>query len=159
MLNYKVATMFILTASSLFAGVGKKYGIAGCGLGSMVMGKSSNQVLAATTNGTGGQIFAITTGTSNCADDGVALADKEKEYFSNANYESLKQEMAQGKGENLYAMASLFGCQGDAFASSMKTNYTAIFPTTETDSDAMLETVENLVGTDSGLNLACSEVN
>ena len=87
------------------------------------------------------------------------MVDKEKEFFANANYESLKQEMAQGKGENLMAMASLFGCQSEAFAISMKVHYGAIFPTAETDSEAMLTNMESLVGNDSGLTNACTEVN
>lgn len=150
----------ILAAASAEAGVGRKYGTAGCGLGSMLMGKSGSQVLAATTNGTSGnQVFGITTGTSNCADDGVAMIDKEKEFFANANYESLMQEIAQGKGENLEAMASLYGCHGDAFASSMKNHYTAIFPAKDTDSDAMLANIDEVVSSDAALHNACKDVN
>jgi len=150
----------ILAAASAEAGVGRKYGTAGCGLGSMLMGKSGSQVLAGTTNGTfGTQLFGITSGTSNCADDGVAMVDKEKEFFASANYESLMQEIAQGKGENLEAMASLYGCHGDAFASSMKTHYTAIFPAKDTDSDAMLANIDEVVSSDAALHNACKDVN
>ncbi len=44
------------------------YGVAGCGLGSMVFGNQEGgiQVIAATLNGTGIQTFGITSGTSNC---------------------------------------------------------------------------------------------
>ncbi len=138
----------------------KKYGIAGCGLGSMAMGKSGNQVLAATTNGTSySQFFGITSGTSNCAEDGLAMVDKEKEYFANANYESLMQEMAQGKGENLVVMASLFGCQSETFSSSMKTNYGKIFPNNDTDSEGMLGNMEELVVSNPDLKNACKDIN
>lgn len=156
---YVLFAAAILAAASAQAGVARKYGTAGCGLGSIVMGRTGSQVLAATTNATGVQAFGITTGTSNCAEDGVAMVDKEKEFFANANYESLMQEIAQGKGENLQAMASLYGCHGDAFASSMKTHYTAIFPAKDTDSDAMLANIDDVVSSDAALQNACKDVN
>jgi len=158
---YVLFAAAILAAASTNAGVGRKYGVAGCGMGSMLMGKSSSQVLVATTNNytVPTQLFGITSGTSNCADDGVAMVDKEKEFFASANYESLMQEIAQGKGENLQAMASLYGCHGDAFASSMKNHYTAIFPAKDTDSDAMLANMDAVVTSDAALQNACKDVN
>ncbi len=41
----------------------------------------------------------------------------------------------------------------------MKSNYGKIFPTRETDSEAMLANVQEVVGTDSGLQGACKDVN
>ena len=35
---------------------------------------------------------------------------KEREVFAQENYTSLVKEMAQGKGENLYTLASLYQC-------------------------------------------------
>jgi hypothetical protein len=157
---YVLFAAAILAAVSVEAGAGRKYGTAGCGLGSIVMGRSGSQVLAGTTNSTFySQLFGITTGTSNCAEDGVAMVDKEKEFFANANYESLMQEIAQGKGENLEAMASLYGCHGDAFASSMKNHYTAIFPAKDTDSETMLSNMDAVVTSDAALQNACKDVN
>lgn len=102
----------------------KNYGMAGCGLGSVVMGKSGSQVLAATTNDILiPQTSAITTGTLNCTDDGVAMNDREQELFTEANFEVLKQEIAMGQGENIYALASLMGCdesQSQVFSSSLQ---------------------------------------
>jgi hypothetical protein len=140
----------------------KKYGTAGCGLGSMIFHdqKGLIQIVAATTNGTSGnQTFAISTGTLNCSEDGLAMADKEKEFFASANYESLMQEMAQGKGENLQAMASLYGCGNDAFAASVKSNYSRIFPTPETNSSAMLTNLDGVIASDVSLKNSCTESN
>jgi len=140
----------------------KKYGTAGCGLGSMIFHdqKGFIQVVAATTNGTSGnQTFAISTGTLNCSEDGLAMADKEKEFFASANYESLMQEMAQGKGENLQAMASLYGCGTEAFAASVKSNYSQIFPTAETNSSAMLTNLDGVIASDVSLKSSCTESN
>src|SRR4051812_44427690 len=59
------------------------YGMAGCGLGSLAIRDGSKwmQVVAATLNGTGVQTFGISFGTSNCTEDGVATAAREKEAF------------------------------------------------------------------------------
>jgi hypothetical protein len=149
----------LCASSSLFAGA--KYGSAGCGLGSLVFGdqKGFVQVFAATTNATFySQTFGITSGTSNCTDDGVAMIDKEKQYFSEANFESLKQEMAQGQGENLTAYASLFGCSSTAFATSMQGNYSKVF-TPGVDADAMLQNVQSVVGSDATLQATCRDAN
>lgn len=51
----------------------RPYGMAGCGLGSMVVGKNGGQVTAGTTNGSSSnQYFGITTGTLNCIDDSAS---------------------------------------------------------------------------------------
>ena len=118
--NITVAALLLAGAS-----MAKEYGMAGCGLGSVVMGKSGSQVLAATTNGTlYSQSIGITIGTLNCTDDGVAMGEREQELFAEANFDLLKQEIAQGEGENLYALASLMGCsdeQGRALSSNLQT--------------------------------------
>ena len=158
-IGMKFCALALCASSSLFAGA--KYGTAGCGLGSLVFGdqKGIVQIFAATTNATFySQTFGITSGTSNCTDDGVAMIDKEKQYFSEANFESLKQEMAQGKGENLDAYASLFGCSSSAFSSSMQSNYGKVFAK-GTDADGMLQNVQSLVGSDASLQASCRDVN
>ena len=160
-LGMKSFILVTLCASTSLFAAGKKYGTAGCGLGSMVFGdqKGIMQIFAATTNGTSAnQLFGITTGTSNCTDDGVAMIDKEKTYFSEANFESLKQEMAQGKGENLEAYASLFGCSSGAFASTVQNNYGKIF-TPGVNADGMLDNVQNLVSSDASLQTSCKDLN
>ena len=103
------ASLLLLPISVFAAG----YGPAGCGLGSMVIGSKPGmeQVFAATTNGTSGsQTFGITSGTSNCGDHGLVNLSKEREVFAQENYTSLVKEMAQGKGESLSTLASLYQC-------------------------------------------------
>jgi len=97
--------------------------MAGCGLGSMVVEDSSkwSQVLAATLNGTGMQTFGISFGTSNCTEDGVMQASKEKEAFIEANVVELRRDLALGQGEYLSALGSLYGCSGEANQGFMKT--------------------------------------
>jgi hypothetical protein len=57
------------------------------------------QVMMATTNGTfGSQTFGISSGTSGCTNDGVIMKNKHINMTSRA-FESLAQEMAQGRGK------------------------------------------------------------
>src|SRR4051812_16002049 len=81
------------------------YGMAGCGLGSLVFGQENTmlkQILAATTNGTfGSQTFGITSGTSNCTTAGVVKAQREQAAFVEVNFRDLKRDMAAGGGEFL----------------------------------------------------------
>lgn len=140
-----------------------KYGPAGCGLGSLVFGdmKGPVQIVAATLNGIyGNQTFAMSSGTSNCKDDGVTLREKEQEFFANANFESLNQEIAQGQGENLRAFATLFGCKGEGvekFSQAVHSQYSQIFPSQKTNSVEMLGHVQGVVKTSPELQASCSE--
>ena len=91
------------------------YGMAGCGLGSIVIGPKPGiiQVFAATTNGSSySQTFGITTGTSNCADAKSSAALMEQQDFIANNLAPLSKEMAQGQGEILAAFTQTLGCSG-----------------------------------------------
>lgn len=128
--------LFLAIAATLLAGtaaMASETG-AGCGLGKMIFeGKKGIlfQSLAWTTNGTlGNQTFGITSGTSGCDADAVILREKEQEVFVAANFDRLSQDMAQGRGETVDAMASLMGCDAVAhadFARMGQERYGAIF--------------------------------
>jgi hypothetical protein len=113
------------------AGAGN-YGMAGCGIGALAFGDEPGyiQIVAATLNNILiPQTSAITSGTSNCTEDGVSVKDKEQQMFLEANYESLIQEIAQGSGAHLSAFATLFGCnntQIESFSSVMQDNFQII---------------------------------
>lgn len=97
--------------------VAQDYGLAGCGLGSIVFGGDAGmiQVLAATTNGTSAsQTFGITSGTSNCTDGGAVAKADEKKAFVEVNYAQLSRDAAKGGGEYLAAFATLMGCKVDS---------------------------------------------
>lgn len=112
-----------------------KYGMAGCGLGSLVLKENNKmmQVLAATTNGTSAsQTFGITFGTSNCsASAQTAAATKAaQEMFVANNLNALSKEAAQGEGQTLNAFAFLLGCNGDSvnqFAKLSRDSYDAVY--------------------------------
>ena len=123
------ALALLAVASMASAG---KYGTAGCGVGSLAFGdqKGMIQIVAATLNNTPiPQTSAITTGTSNCTEDGVALVDRERALFAEANFDVIKQEISMGKGENVAVLASLYGCTGasvGSFGSAVQANYAKI---------------------------------
>ena len=109
-----------------------KYGSAGCGLGSIIIGPGEgfSQVFAATSNGMGGQSFGITSGTSNCVNQDKAALNEQQESFMMANYSALSKEMAQGRGETLASFADVLGCSQGAqprFASVLQNSYARIF--------------------------------
>lgn len=124
------------------------YGMAGCGLGSMVIKDNGIlQIFAATTNGTSAnQTFGITTGTSNCTPGGAAYREKQQEVFVSVNFESLEKEMAAGKGEKLDAFAAILGCRsGASFGSMARDNYDSFF-TAETTPSSLLAGVKSKIG-------------
>lgn len=114
----------LLVALGLFMGIGQAaegavgYGPAGCGLGSIVVGKEPGmgQVFAATTNGTSySQVFGITSGTSNCIPEHKAAAFKSQKMFIENNIASVAIEAAQGDGETLRALAATLGCNAEGY--------------------------------------------
>ncbi len=102
------------------------YGVAGCGLGSMVFGNQEGvvQVLAATINGTGVQTFGITSGTSNCGHGLFAKA--EINTFIQSNAVALENDIARGQGEALNTLNNMLGC-GTQFSSALQKNYKEIY--------------------------------
>ena len=108
-MRYKLATMsvgiVVLCLQSIVAlAIPNPDTGPGCGLGKKLWSNSMNQknilpqAFMATTNVTGVQTFAISSGTSGCSNDGVLWADKKVEAFVATNYDDLVQEMAQGRG-------------------------------------------------------------
>ena len=111
----------------------RHYGMAGCGLGSNVFNDDGivQQVLATTTNGTSyNQTFGISSGTSNCTDDGVVRAGYEVPMFIESNQIALATESARGNGETIEHLASLIGCEkSGSVGSVLQKNYRNIFST------------------------------
>nr|WP_244934876.1 DUF3015 domain-containing protein [Leptospira jelokensis] len=140
----------------------KKYGMAGCGLGSVILGaKDQSQIAVATTNGVYyNQSFGITSGTSNCTADGVVKQEKVQELFVTMNYDSLGQEMASGKGEKLESLGNLLGCSSDSlsrFGQVTKENYAKLI-TDDSTPASVLSAVKSEVKSDKILAKSCSQI-
>lgn len=106
---------------------GQGYGVAGCGLGSVVFGPKPGmiQIVSATLNGTSAnQTFAITTGTLNCD---IPEMGQQAAVFIEINNESFKTELARGHGETVSSLAYILKCKdAELFGNTMRENYGTI---------------------------------
>lgn len=108
----------------------RRYGMAGCGLGSVLL-PNGPQVLTSIVNGLfWNQVFVISSGTSNCQNDTVRQAGLEQEQFMVTNYKDIARQAAQGDGEALEGLASELGCTSQnqkLFAKFTQKNHQKIF--------------------------------
>lgn len=134
----------------------RPYGMAGCGLGTLVMDKRSSQVLVATTNGTGFQTIGITLGTSNCVDEATAqVADKMDKYI-HINKIQLAGDVAKGNGETIVALSEVIGCQSSQnLGSTLKANYRDVFANDFTTNE-VTDSIITVIQKDSQLSKECS---
>ncbi len=125
---------------------GQGYGVAGCGLGSIVFGAKPGiiQVVAATLNGTGGQTFAITTGTSNCD---IPEMGHQAAVFIEVNRAILAKDASRGQGETVEGLASILNCSdATAFGQGLQSNFGTIFKKENNSFEAtraILSTIES----------------
>jgi hypothetical protein len=161
-MNKKLLMVALLSATALLVNnisAKEEYGMAGCGLGSLVIKNDGFvQVFASTTNATSGsQIYGISSGTSNCVvSAGVAKNEKAQEIFVSTNYESLEQEAAMGKGEKLSALANLFGCESPKdFSAMAKSNYSKIFGAKESTPSYVVSSFKQEINKDNALRSNC----
>ena len=145
-------------------GYGRWYGMAGCGLGSVLFGPNDEpfaQVLAATTNGTFVlQTLSISSGTSNCVSGGVVHAEREQAAFAEVNFHDLKRNMAEGGGEYLRSFATLLGCDEaarPAFFKMAQDRYGTIVPSESTGPIELVVGVKTQMKADARLSTACSD--
>jgi hypothetical protein len=99
------------------------YGTAGCGLGSMAFGNQPGyiQIVAATLNATGMQVFAITTGTSNCD---IPSNGQQASMFIESNGETLRKEVSRGQGETVNSLAMILNCKdSQLFGETMRAHF------------------------------------
>jgi len=153
-------TLLLVLVISLVSAVAYagNYGMAGCGLGSMLIKEDGfMQVFAATTNGTSGsQTFGITSGTSNCTKDGAVKSEMEKEAFVESAMAELTKDIAKGEGEYLATLSNLYGCDQSSsqkFASALKGNFDEI--SKATDAQSMISTIDKTVASDAELSRSC----
>jgi len=141
----------------------QQYGMAGCGLGSIVFGNENDtlkQVIAATLNGTGVQTFGISSGTSNCVSGGVVKAEREQAAFAEVNFQDLKGNMAAGGGEYLATFATLLGCEDSArpaFSKMTQDKIEVIVPNTSTTPIQMLISVKQQIKASPSLAASCTD--
>lgn len=139
----------------------RPYGLAGCGLGSMVMGKGGSQILAATTNATFySQMFGITFNTSNCVDDQSAEMAGRLDQFVGANKVALAGDIARGGGETVQTISMMLGCEGRAsqMGAALQRNFSTIFPSHHAPANVVTDAIITTVIQDAELSASCKRV-
>jgi hypothetical protein len=126
----------------------------GCGLGKLAWADYKHQkniapqVMMATTNGTGMNTFAISSGTSGCTHDGQVMAEHKVNVFVAVNFDNLSQEIAQGRGEHLASLATLMDMpanhQSEFFAMTQK-QYTALVEAGENSPITMVKAINDAI--------------
>ncbi len=131
----------------------------GCGLGSMVFAGQEGKtvkVLGATTNGTSGnQTFGITFGTLGCDGTGPVTSTETVSLFIDGNLDQLALDMSKGEGETLATLAEVWGFSEQdkaAFTSLTQENFSAVFSSENVTSQTVLENLNRLVASNSGLS-------
>ena len=109
------------------------YGMAGCGLGSLVFQDQPGkiQIIASTVNNlVSPQTSAITTGTSGCYE---ASRDEVSLRYIENNKMALKEDIAKGDGETIQGLYTLWSCDDQShLTQDLKRNYNSIFKSNET---------------------------
>ena len=137
------------------------YGMAGCGLGSLLIKNNSKapQIGAFFLNATGYQTSAISTGSSNCVNTRTEVAAMEQQVFVAANLTSLSKEAAQGNGDHLNGLAEVLGCEGDEerlrLGQMSQAKYEQLFATQEPD--AVLNSYLSAIQADTYLAEQCTK--
>ena len=145
--------IFGVLASSSGEAKAQAYGMAGCGLGSVVFGDAPGlvQVFAGTTNGTfGSQTFGITFGTSNCVDGSGGVASTRS--FVETNREVLAKDISRGSGETIATLATLAGCSDESSVGrTLQSNFGRIFPSAAASDRQVSESVVDVLRSEQGL--------
>ena len=154
----KTALLALGIASLGFAGTASadttRYGMSGCGLGSLLWGDDPGalkQILGSTTNGTfGNQTFGITSGTSNCKPQGGAAGVA---MFVEANREAIAKDISRGNGETVASLAQLGGCaDSKAVGAKLQANFGRIFPSAAASDKAVSQTIVQVLSADGTLS-------
>ncbi len=126
----------------------------GCGLGKLAWEDYKGQkeilpqVLMVTTNGTGMNTFAISSGTSGCTNDGKILGEHKTTVFASLNFDALTAEMAQGQGEHLASLATLMGVPAErhaAFFAMTQERYTSLVQAGEVSPVAFVKSLNEAI--------------
>jgi hypothetical protein len=117
-----LGSTFLVSGSALAGG----YGPAGCGVGTMILGKDASGVmggLASWINYGFWQPSSITTGTMGCGDGGVAQLETDKLEFLVENRDQLEEDFAKRTDTTLLVFAELMQCSAEnAFVSAVQSD-------------------------------------
>jgi hypothetical protein len=155
-LKWLLTLAILLGSSNLIAADMEPDKSDGCGLGWNIY--DSKTILGTSIRGTTNQLIpsqtsGMTSGTSNCVKHDIVLKDKEPLYFTEANYESLVVEIAEGQGEYLNQYAQILGCEASKFSKATQKNFEQLIPANSTDA---VQFYMNIKTTIKNENLNCA---
>jgi hypothetical protein len=106
-----------------------------CGLGWQVTQKKSffGTSTRGTTNAFVPPTFGMTSGTIGCSQHSIAKRDESAAVYAMTNYEPLKMELAEGRGEYVEGFARTLGCSDQvvpAFGKTIQGKYKGLNDTT-----------------------------
>ena len=123
----------------------------GCGVGQMLFKGQSGLLshsVAGSTNQWLGQPFAITTGTSGCDTSQSVQRSDDKEVFMAYNMDSLSQEIAQGQGDHLTTLASIFGVDKkdqSTFTATLQNEYSTVFSSSTASTSDVIAAIDSIM--------------
>jgi hypothetical protein len=134
----------------------RRYGMAGCGLGSILL-PNGPQALTSIINSLGwNQVFMISSGTSNCQSEDSRQVMLNQEHFMANNFRDVARDAARGGGIQLKGLAQTLGCTGheyDRFAKLAQDHYQDIF--SQPGALAALDAMKTKIISDADLKQSC----
>lgn len=98
-----------------------------------------------------------TTPGAHFTQDGLLKADHKVQAFASLNFENLKDEMAQGRGEYLASLETLLGVpedRHDAFAALVREHYPVLFASNRTTPNELVSALNQELSADPILSKA-----
>lgn len=150
-----IGAMLLGMSSSAFA---VAPGGPGCGWGNMLFAGHSGlayHVLASIVNGTSGnKTFGMTTGTNGCSTNGALTYGGQNLLAMNGMLDQVAQNMAQGHGEALTALAVSMGVHKQDrahFDQVMHQNFARIYPTDSVTAGQVMANIDHVMAQDQTL--------
>lgn len=150
--------LFVGLLLGVSAAHAEKYGMAGCGVGSLVFEDKPGmiQIVAGILNDViSPQTSAITSGTSNCYEDNGRAAS---EMYIEANKLALQEDVSRGQGETLAGLLTIWNCNDSTgISSTLQKNYSQIFAAPVT-SQAIKSSMQSTIKNNKNLAAACQSL-
>lgn len=151
----RVLVIGLLGLGASIANATGQYGMAGCGVGALVFGDKPGKVQIAAgilNNLISPQTSAITSGTSNCYEDGGRAA---ADMYIEANKIALQEDVARGQGETLASLLTIWKCDNTSqIGSTLQKNYNNIF-VTPSSSMEIKGSMQNTIKTNEAVAASC----
>jgi len=161
--DFKLGRVYVLLCTFVLVGASVAQAedqSSGCGLGWKVTQRMSlvSSSIRSTTNEFLPNTFSMTSGTSGCAQHEIVKNDAKAVEFAVMNYDSLVQEMAEGRGEYLKSFGQTLGCNSaalDRFNGFTQARYHSISEQSGGDSIRFYQAVRTEMQGDQILGKSC----